>query len=53
MLLGSFDCMGMHLATMQVYCYGDRAEAAARDQARWQEWLAGLFPAAEAAPPAS
>jgi hypothetical protein len=39
------------MASLQAYFYGERAEAAARDQARWQEWLGGLFPAAQTAPP--
>jgi len=52
-LVGAFECMGMMMATMQVYLYGDRAESAARDQQRWQQWLAGLFPAESAARPGS
>jgi uncharacterized protein YndB with AHSA1/START domain len=50
-LVGAYECMGMQMASMQVYLYGDRAEAAARDQDRWQQWLAGLFPAESAAGP--
>jgi uncharacterized protein YndB with AHSA1/START domain len=52
-LVGAFECMGMRMATMQVYLYGDRAETAARDQERWQQWLAGLFAAEPQARPTS
>jgi uncharacterized protein YndB with AHSA1/START domain len=49
-LAGSVACMGMLMATLQIYLYGDRAAAVAADGARWQEWFGGLFPA-QAAPP--
>jgi uncharacterized protein YndB with AHSA1/START domain len=49
-LAGAYDCMGMLMATLQVFFYGDRAEAAARDAERWQQWLRELFPAEQAAP---
>jgi hypothetical protein len=45
-LASAMDCMGMRMATLQAFYYGDRAAAAARDQPRWQEWLGALFPAA-------
>lgn len=50
LLASAMDCMGMRMATLQGFYYGDRAAAAARDQPRWQEWLTGLFPAPLAAP---
>ena len=49
-LAGTYDCMGMLMATLQVFFYGERAEAAARDAERWQQWLRNLFPAEQAAP---
>jgi len=54
LLTGAFACNGMPMATLQAYLYGDGAAAAARDQARWQDWLSQLFPsqATEAAPQA-
>lgn len=44
-LLSAMDC-GVRMATLQVYHYGPRAAAAAAQPERWQQWLAGLFPAA-------
>jgi hypothetical protein len=43
--VGAFSCNGMLMATIQAYLYGDRAAAAAGDQAKWQAWLEQLFPA--------
>ena len=43
-LLGAHDCAGMLMATVSVYFYGPKAEAAAQDQGRWQEWLGQTFP---------
>ncbi len=51
LLTGAHDCGGMLMATLQVYFFGDRAEAAARDRAKWQAWLGGVFPQ-QAAPAA-
>jgi uncharacterized protein YndB with AHSA1/START domain len=48
-LAGAHDCNGMLLATLQAFFYGDGADAAARDQSRWQAWLGQLFPAPSAA----
>lgn len=48
LLVGAFTCAGMLMATLQAYYYGDGAEAAARDRAKWQEWLGQLFPAQSA-----
>ena len=50
LLASAMDCMGMRMAMLQAFYYGDRAATAARDQPRWQEWLSGLFPAPAAAP---
>jgi uncharacterized protein YndB with AHSA1/START domain len=48
--LGAVNCSGMVMAMITFYLYGDRAHAAAqRDTQPWQEWLAKLFPQAEAA----
>ncbi|TAH39702.1 MAG: SRPBCC domain-containing protein [Planctomycetota bacterium] len=48
-LIGAYNCMGMLMVSLQLYYYGERAEAAARDQARWQEWLGATFPAPQPA----
>ncbi len=44
-LTGAFQCSGMLMANLQVYCYGPRAEAIARDRDRWQQWFAAHFAA--------
>ena len=51
-LVGSFACMGMLMATLQVYVWGNNVDAVTRDQERWQAWFACLFPAPAAAPAA-
>jgi uncharacterized protein YndB with AHSA1/START domain len=51
--VSAMECMGMRMATLQIYWYGDRADSAARDTARWQEWLTALFPSEQAVPPAT
>jgi uncharacterized protein YndB with AHSA1/START domain len=51
LLVGAVSCMGMQMATLQLYLYGPRAAAAARDKPHWQQWLDKLFPAEQAAPP--
>lgn len=45
-LASSMDCMGMQMATLQVFYYGARCSAAAAEQEGWKQWLGGLFPAA-------
>lgn len=51
LLVGAFSCNGMPMATLQAYFYGYAAVAAARDQAKWQEWLGHLFPPAAGGAP--
>ena len=48
-LFGANQCMGMLMVTVQIYFYGDRAAAAARDRGPWQDWLAAQFPAPQPA----
>ena len=48
-MTGAYACGGMLMATLQVYLFGPNAATAARDQSHWQQWLAGIFPAAAAA----
>lgn len=43
-LLYAMDCMGMQMASMQVFYYGPRAGTAAAEQDGWKQWLASLFP---------
>ncbi|MEZ5966521.1 MAG: SRPBCC domain-containing protein [Planctomycetota bacterium] len=50
LLASAMDCGAMHMATLQGFFYGARAEAAAADQEGWKQWLTGLFPPATAAP---
>lgn len=45
-LASAMDCMGMHMATLQAFYYGTRAQAAAADADGWKQWLTGLFPPA-------
>lgn len=45
MLASAMDCMGMRLATVQLFFYGERAAQAAAGQGHWQRWLDALFPA--------
>jgi hypothetical protein len=42
-IAGAYACMGMLMASLQIYFYGDRAAVAARDKERWEKWLAALF----------
>jgi uncharacterized protein YndB with AHSA1/START domain len=48
-LTGAFSCMGQLMANLQIYFYGARADAAARDKERVQQWFAALFPGEAAA----
>lgn len=47
-MISAMDCMGMLVATMQAFYYGDRADAAAAEGDGWRQWLTALFPAQEA-----
>jgi uncharacterized protein YndB with AHSA1/START domain len=48
--VGAFNSGGMTMASLNIYYYGDEAEAvAARDEPVWRAWLNERFPAADAA----
>jgi len=41
---GAFPCGGPTMAMLNLYLYGPRAaEVAKRDDAKWKEWIGGLF----------
>ena len=40
----AMECMGMQMATLQAFFYGDRAATAAGDADGWKQWLASIFP---------
>lgn len=44
LMLSAMDCMGMQMATLQVFFYGDGAKAAAAEADGWCSWLTGMFP---------
>ncbi len=48
--IGAFNCGGMTMASLNIYYYGDEAEAvAARDEPLWRAWMNRVFPVADSA----
>lgn len=43
-MIYAMDCMGMQMASFQLYAYGEKADAAVAAKDAWVAWLQGIFP---------